>query len=378
MQIDPTARRPRRRVRSALTLAVSALLMLGVAGAASAAITGPDAASYQHPNGADVDWDAVRNSGQNFAFIKATEGNSGGYVNPYFASDAREVKAAGMYLGTYHYARPTVSASGDRYASAESQARFYLSTIGGYAGAGHLPPALDFEDTGSGLGAGDLVNWAQRFLDTVQQLTGRVPIVYAANWYWSQYMNSTTQFAQYPLWVAHYTAAAAPMMFGGWNSWVFWQYTDSGRISGVQANIDMNRFHSDTAALARLAGASAPTVPPVQADVQVSVAAPLNVAPGQNFTATVTVTNHGPASAAPTTATLLSLGAFTTIARGGGTADGGNTTFTTPALPAGQSRSYSVTMTAGGPIGALVAYAEPSPADPNALNNFGVAPVLGF
>lgn len=368
-----------RRLRSTLTIALAAVLMIGAAGAAGATITGIDGASYQHPNGASVDWNQVHNSGQSFAFIKATEGNSGGYVNPYFASDANGVKAAGMYLGTYHYARPEVNVWGDRYASAENQARFYIGTIGGYANAGNLPPALDYEDTGTGLGAGDLVNWAQRWLDTVQQLTGRTPIVYAANWYWSQYLGSTTQFARYPLWIANYTTAAAPAMFGGWTSWAFWQYTSSGIIPGIQARVDLNRFYSDAGALARLAGGAGPTiVDPNSADLQVTVAAPINVAPGQGFAATVTVTNHGPASAASTTASLLPLGAFQITNRGGGTAVGDGTDFTTPLLAAGQSRTYTVSMTANGPLGALIAFAFPRSPDPDVFNNFGLAPVLAF
>lgn len=360
----------RRSARSTVTLGLAAVLILGAAGAASAAVTGLDGASHQHPNGASVDWAQVRSSGQTFAFLKATEGSSGSYVNPYFASDAKAVKANGMYLGTYHYARPEVNVFGDRYASAENQARYFVSTIGAYANAGNLPPVLDYEDTGTGLNATDLVNWAQRWLDTVEQLTGRVPIVYAANWYWAGYLGGTKQFAKYPLWIANYTTAAAPAMFGGWTSWVFWQYTSSGIVPGIQAKVDLNRFYADTATLARLAGVAAPAVVSSdQADLQVSVDTPLVVPPGQSFTATVTVTNHGPAAAASTTATLLPIGAFSVS---------GDTTFTTPVLAAGKSTTYTVPITANGPLGALLAYAPAASPDPNIFNNFGVAAVLGF
>jgi hypothetical protein len=168
-------------------------------------------------------------------------------------------------------------------------------------------------------------------------------------------------------------------MFGGWTSWAFWQYTSSGIIPGIQARVDLNRFYSDAGALARLAGGAGPTiVDPNSADLQVTVAAPINVAPGQGFAATVTVTNHGPASAASTTASLLPLGAFQITNRGGGTAVGDGTDFTTPLLAAGQSRTYTVSMTANGPLGALIAFAFPRSPDPDVFNNFGLAPVLAF
>lgn len=379
MKANPTNPRPARRLRTSITLTLATVLVLGAGGAAVAAISGPDASSWQHPDGASVNWNQVRDSGQAFAFIKATEGSTGTYVNPHFAADARAIKAAGMYLGTYHYARPTVNTSGDRYASATDQAQFYVRTLGAYAGAGNLPPALDYEDETTGLGAADLVNWAQRWLDTVQQLTGRTPIVYAGNWYWSKYLGGSKQFAKYPLWVAQYTDNPAPTMFGGWSSWTFWQYTDHETLPGIQGKVDVNRFSADSAALARLAGGSGPVIPnPTQADLQVSVAAPLHVLPGQSFTATLTVTNHGLAAAASTTASLVPVGAFTVTARGRGSTVGAGTDFTIPALPAGRSKSFTVTVRADGALGALLAYAIPTTQDPDLLNNFEIAPVLGF
>ncbi|WP_164860636.1 GH25 family lysozyme [Rhodococcus sp. X156] len=362
-------------------MTLASAFLLGLTGTAAAQISGVDAASYQHPNGQSINWSAVKNQGgQSFAIVKATEGNCG-YVNPYFRNDAVGVKNAGMYLGTYHYARPTVQA-GDRYASAEQQANCYLDTIGDYAKVGHLPPALDYEDTGSQLGATDLVNWAQRWLDTVERRTGRVPLVYAARWYWSEYLNNTTQFARYPLWAAHYnTSISAPTLFGGWTSWKIWQYSDTGRIAGINANVDMNRFSGDANALARLAGSSgggAAPVPPKTADLQVTLQAPLNVAPGQSFTATVTATNHGPASSPAATVSVIPLGAFTTTSTGGGTAAGPNTDLTVPALAAGKNKTFPLTITANGGLGALIAISLPSPADPDFFNNIGFAPVLSF
>jgi len=63
----------RRRPRVAIATEVAALMVLAGAGFAAADITGPDVASYQHPGGASIDWSQVKNSGRNFAFVKATE-----------------------------------------------------------------------------------------------------------------------------------------------------------------------------------------------------------------------------------------------------------------------------------------------------------------
>ncbi|HBU02156.1 MAG TPA: hypothetical protein DEB20_06395, partial [Acidimicrobiaceae bacterium] len=53
---------------------------------ASAVITGIDVASYQHPNGAPINWQQVAGAGHKFAYVKASEGplnNVGDCAFPY-------------------------------------------------------------------------------------------------------------------------------------------------------------------------------------------------------------------------------------------------------------------------------------------------------
>jgi len=77
------------RVRALVGLAVAGTLcVLGVLPAGAS--TGIDVSNYQHPNGAAINWAAVKASGQSFVFVKATEGVNGAtpaYTNPYFAQD---------------------------------------------------------------------------------------------------------------------------------------------------------------------------------------------------------------------------------------------------------------------------------------------------
>ncbi|MCW2692417.1 MAG: hypothetical protein JWM67_1021, partial [Mycobacterium sp.] len=100
-------RRRRRLLRDAprrgALLAALVLAGGGVAAAGASAITGPDVASYQHPNGAPINWGQVAGSGQKFAFVKASEGT--GYTNPYYSGDVAGMAANGIYHGAYHYGR---------------------------------------------------------------------------------------------------------------------------------------------------------------------------------------------------------------------------------------------------------------------------------
>lgn len=223
----------RTRVRSALApLVVAGTLAVGGPAVASAGpINGPDVASWQHPGGAAINWFAVRASGHEFAMVKATEGLD--YVNPHFVEDGIGMRAAGVARGAYHYA--------DVRQSPEAQAAFFASTAMPIV-AGGLPPVLDLEDA-KGLPPGAVIDWTHRYLNAVQTLTGRQPIIYTYPNFWRTAMANTTEFTQYPLWIADYNGGNAPgPLPGGWRHWTFWQYTDSGRIPGVNAAIDLNYY----------------------------------------------------------------------------------------------------------------------------------------
>ena len=209
---------------------------------------GVDVASYQHPNGAAIDWGAAARSGQSFVVVKATEGTT--YSNPYLTGDVNGARAAGIYTGAYHYARPS-SAAGSAAAQASYFARAYNALHGNL-----LPPVLDLETTG-GLSAAQLIDWTHTFLYQLQSLTGRVPVIYTGPYFWIDNMANTTGFTRYPLWVAHYTTCAQPMAFGGWKSWTFWQYNDGAynnppAVPGIGQSVDRNRFAGSKAQLAAL------------------------------------------------------------------------------------------------------------------------------
>lgn len=195
-------------------------------------INGPDVASWQHPGGAPIDWFAVRASGHEFAMVKATEGLN--YINPFFVQDVVGMRAAGLARGAYHYA--------DVRASPEAQASFFASTSLPLNGPGGLPPVLDLEDA-KGLPPAAVIDWTRRYLNTVQTLTGRQPIIYTYPNFWRTAMANTNEFSNYPLWIADYNGKSAPgPLPGGWRNWAFWQYTSTGRIPGVSVNIDLNFY----------------------------------------------------------------------------------------------------------------------------------------
>lgn len=275
------------RLCTRLGAVAAAAVLAATAGPAAAADypTGPDVSRYQHPDGASIDWAAVRASGQSFAFVKATEGRA--ITNSYFAGDWAGARAAGLYRGAYHYAWPDADA-GDAVAEAGN----FAALVGAVNQPGDLPPVLDLEQDG-GLDPAALEEWTTTFLTTVQASTGRTPIIYTYPTFWADKMAGSTAFTGYPLWIAHYTSGTPTI--APWPRWTFWQHTSKGSVSGISTvgGTDLNRFNGTAAELARLAlVAAVPTLSlagprtPVRYGSSVTVSGKLRRADGSAAPAT--------------------------------------------------------------------------------------------
>ena len=204
---------------------------------ADAGALGVDVADYQHSHGAAIDWSQVAAAGYKFAFVKATEGDY--YVNPYYASDLAQAKAAGLYATGYHFAIPNVS-------DGASQADYAVGN-GGYAADGRtLPLALDIEYNPYGpecygLSSAQMVSWVSAFTAEVQRITGQRPIIYTTADWWDTCTGDSTAFGADPLWVAAYRSGSPPVP-AGWGNWTFWQYTSRGSVPGITGYVDVSYF----------------------------------------------------------------------------------------------------------------------------------------
>lgn len=250
----PPIQRPRaslRRVANALIVAVIATSAVAVsAGAASASVIGPDVSSHNHDLGGVVDWGVVKGAGgASFAFVKATEG--GDYLNPNFASDFASVHQHGIIRGAYHYGRPSGATNAEIIADGTAEANFFIRTTGPLGAPGDLPPVLDVEVAGL-LTPSQLSLWTHTWLARVKLLTGRTPIVYTHQSFWVGSMGNSAGFAAYPLWLASY-GVSSPVMFGGWASYTFWQYTDQADLPGASQPVDMSTFNGSLAQLQAMA-----------------------------------------------------------------------------------------------------------------------------
>ena len=243
----------------AAVVAFALLLVLGMAPVASAArlTPAPQAAAPTADAGATVlegidvshwqgtiNWTKVAAAGKKFAIIKATDGqvqaDGSLYIDPLYATNHSQAKAAGLWTGAYHYARPSTNA-GDAVAEADH----FASVMN--LGAGDLIPALDLEESG-GMSIVALQTWVTKFVDEVYAKIGMRPMIYTSPSFWKNSMGDTRKLADAgykTLWIAHWgvSAPTVPAQNWGGHGWTFWQYTSDGAVSGIAGRVDLDRFN---------------------------------------------------------------------------------------------------------------------------------------
>ncbi len=178
-------------------------------------------ASWDHPDGAPIDWAAQAAAGIRFAYVKATENTD--YTNPYYAADQHDAKAAGLYVGAYVFGRPDQP-------DPAAQADHFFQNMNWTHDGRTLPPFVDMEwpwFTGDNdcynLTQPQMSAWLHTFLARLQVHTGRAPLIYtAANW-WNECLGTDPSFRHYGLDVS--SCATTPTLPNGWTDWTFWQWT---------------------------------------------------------------------------------------------------------------------------------------------------------
>ena len=185
---------------------------------------GIDVSSWQQ----NIDFAAVRNAGIEIVYMKSSEGSS--YIDSYFETNYRNAKANGLKVGFYHYvtARTTEQA--------RAQATFFAKVIRGKEPDCKL--AMDFENFGN-LSTTQVNEISRVFLETLENLTNKEVLIYS-NAYSARTIFSSS-LSNYPLWVANY-GVSEPGDNGKWSTWVGWQYTDTGKISGISGYVDRDYF----------------------------------------------------------------------------------------------------------------------------------------
>src|SRR5579863_6399541 len=196
-----------------------------------------------------IDWTQVKGSGRQFAFIKATQGNYN--TQSTFAANWSAAATAGVLRSPYHFFDATIDGV--------AQAQWFLNEVSKSGGLqpSDLPPMLDIEcPTASTQAASQsgceytgnsgwappatIASRAFDWLNTVEQATGRKPIIYSYPSWFGDAGFTDSKLANYPLFIATYGSCAS--VPAPWTTTVFWQYSASGTVPGLTAKADVDRF----------------------------------------------------------------------------------------------------------------------------------------
>ncbi len=189
-----------------------------------------------------IDWQKVKNSGIEFAFIRIGYRGENGIVYKDDNADynIQQAQKAGLLVGVYFFSTAVSEAE------AKEEAEWTLQAIEGYQIS--YPVVYDCEGYKNSmsrmfdLSAAERTDHAMTFLETVKQ-AGYDAMFYGAlgeiedEAYW----DIEKIEKKYKIWVAQYSGVAYPQKdkpdYGGKTS--AWQYTNKGHVDGVSGNVDM-------------------------------------------------------------------------------------------------------------------------------------------
>lgn len=214
-------------------------------------LDGIDVSVYQH----DIDWAKVKRQGIDFVYIRL------GYsyfadphrtnVDTYFEQNYAAAKDAGVMIGVYYYSTATT------IKEAQKEAKFVLNTLDGRTL--DLPVAYDFEMPSDSRLTKAYNKWSAStrknkaaanslaFLNYIEKNSDYDAMFYSYRSITSPYLNPGGRKldmnlidGKYRVWLAQYSTDNSYE-----RPYDTWQYTSSGRISGISGDVDCNFWYYD-------------------------------------------------------------------------------------------------------------------------------------
>lgn len=183
-----------------------------------------------------IDWEAVKKSGVSYVIIRCgyrgyTQGSL--VIDSKFEQNIKGATNAGLKVGVYFFSQAV-----DEVEAVE-EASFVLDAVKNYKIS--YPIFLDVEYSGAAGNKGRADNLSKSartavckaFCETIRS-GGYTAGVYA-NRTWLESMIDPGQLSSHKIWLAQY--AATPSYTGRYD---MWQYTCTGKVSGISGNVDLN------------------------------------------------------------------------------------------------------------------------------------------
>ena len=192
----------------------------------------------------DIDFTKSHASGNSFAIVRVADGD---------VRDARygpgritALRESGLAWFPYYFGRVASEANKQRDGTAEAAMAIRLARRGGWGRKRDLPLAYDFE-TANGQPAAKCARHLLQFVDAYRKARGHYPILYTGPSFWTSILphlsaGQQKRIGRCPLWIAHWEVPK-PREIEPWgDSWMLWQHSDHGTVTGVSGKCDTDYF----------------------------------------------------------------------------------------------------------------------------------------
>ncbi|HIW56858.1 MAG TPA: glycoside hydrolase family 25 protein [Firmicutes bacterium] len=177
----------------------------------------------------EIDWERLKASGIDFVIIRCGYGaDREEYDDKYWLRNVSECERLGIPYGVYLYSY----AESDEYAA--SEAEHVLRLLEGRSP--QYPVYYDLEDNTVGAKTNEeIARYAQIFCSAVES-AGYDAGIYANRYWWEEKLTDTAfENGNRDKWVAEYNGSC-----GYAGRYSTWQCTNSGRVDGIDSNVDIN------------------------------------------------------------------------------------------------------------------------------------------
>ena len=185
----------------------------------------------KHNNLKEKDFAILKSNGIDFVIIRAGFGKSKTQEDPCFKNYYKWSKNAGLKVGAYWYSYAM------NVAEIKKEAQAFYEVIKDFIF--EMPIYLDFEESQQFKNSKTVINnMIRTFLDFMES-KGYWAGLYMSRWYLENYVDTNTVRNRYSIWVADYKK------YTKYKNWGIWQYSGSGRIKGINCDLDLDICNID-------------------------------------------------------------------------------------------------------------------------------------
>ena len=182
-----------------------------------------------------IDWQQVKNAGIDFAIIRCGYGrNTTSQDDVRWEYNVSSCESLGIPYGVYLYSHADTSSEID------GEVQHVLRLLKGHKPT--LPVYIDIEENKQfALGGAVLSEFAKRFCSQIKS-AGYKSGLYTSTSHWNAYFGTFAALPSYYHWVAQYNTSCT---YSG--RYETWQYSNTGRVSGISGNVDRDIWYGRTA-----------------------------------------------------------------------------------------------------------------------------------